>query len=83
MSPIIRVKTRSGGSLVLDDAGQWHPQGHVTMEDLARARDVTEDYTYSPAHGYPDFLLAQLVARAIGGEAILPTPPPIPPGAIP
>ena len=78
----IRVRLKDG-SLVRQPDGKWKAEGRVRPGLVAHANAITDEYRYSPADGYPGYRLAELVAQALGGEAVLPEPPPLPKGAIP
>lgn len=89
------VELPCGASLELHQGGIWGwtwklagepPEDGSWDAELQRAFSIagyaTEEYRYGPADGYPGYGLAQLVANAVGGKAVLPPHPPIPPGAV-
>jgi hypothetical protein len=76
----------SGGILLLKNGRtnwEWEPEGDVPPGVLETAHRLTDGYQYSTGDGYPGYRLVVLVARAVGGQAILPPLPPMPDGAIP
>lgn len=79
----VQVKLPGGGVLTYDrSARRWNAEGAVKPADLDRANEMAAEYVYSTADGYPGCLHATEVARALGGEAVLPEPPPAPEGAM-
>jgi len=85
----LTVKLPGGGALVLTPhptrAGhyklRWQGDDEGIGAALAKAGPLVEGYAYSPADGYPGYLLAGRVALAVGGEAVLPPHPQVPPDA--
>jgi hypothetical protein len=80
----------AGGELVLSPAGDgyWKAdwRGEITddaIRAVGAARRLVEDYRENPGDGYPGHRLALDVAKAVGGEAVLPPIPPAPPDAVP
>lgn len=94
----ILVRLRDGTELVFNNEGDMYrdrwvvkprgpavqsgdPQG-LLRRALAIAGPLADDYQWAVT-GMPGHDLALDVARAVGGVAVLPPVPPLPPGAIP
>lgn len=77
MTNKISVKLPDGGVIVLQGR-KWRAEGKVPSKALYKAQFITEDYVYSASDGVPGCKLAGMVAKALGGKAILPNFPPGP-----
>lgn len=68
----VAVKLPGGGTLTLGPEKRWQPSGGADTEAVAVAQEIADNYEYNPGEGYPGYRLAQIVADALGGEAVLP-----------
>ena len=83
MAHVVKVSLPGGGELHMTaDKFTWQAHGHVNPHLLKAAQRIADDYSWTPDHGYPGHKLADMVARELGGRAVLPDIPPLPEGAV-
>lgn len=86
----ILIRLKNGAEMALDNEGDMHRDRWVVRTArgtpppgvLAAANARVMDYQWAGA-GMPGHALALDLAKLLGGEAVLPPVPPLPPGAVP
>ena len=79
-----RIQVRLGDHEVQYINNQWIPMDddERTLVLAEAARAISAGYEYRASHGEPGYRLANIIARSVGGEAILPPIQPAPPGTV-